>query len=222
MSTRPAAATPELAAYLRGTGAAEHPVLARIRQANAAHRMGKMAAAPEQAALIAWLARLIRAENCLEIGVFTGYSSTALALALPDSGRITACDINATYTAQARQAWLDAGVAHKITLHLQPALITLDELIAQGRSDRYDLALIDADKPPTPQYYERCLQLVRKGGIIAIDNLLLGGRILSENDADAPPSLAVLQAFNASLPGDPRVNAITLPVGDGLTLLIKQ
>ena len=97
-----------------------------------------------------------------------------------------------------------------------------DELLENGEAGSYDIAFIDADKPPTPQYYERCLQLVRKGGIIAIDNLLLGGRILSENDADAPPSLAVLQAFNASLPGDPRVNAITLPVGDGLTLLIKQ
>jgi len=222
MSTRPAAATPELAAYLRGTGAAEHPVLARIRQANAAHRMGKMAAAPEQAALIAWLARLIRAENCLEIGVFTGYSSTALALALPDSGRITACDINATYTAQARQAWLDAGVTHKITLHLQPALITLDELIAQGRSGRYDLAFIDADKPPTPQYYERCLQLVRPGGIIAIDNVLLHGRVLREPEADDPPAVAVMRAFNAALARDSRVLPLTLPLGDGLTLLIRQ
>ena len=113
-------------------------------------------------------------------------------------------------------------MAHKISLHLQPALFTLDELLENGEAGSYDIAFIDADKPPTPQYYERCLQLVRKGGIIAIDNLLLGGRILSENDADAPPSLTVLQTFNASLPGDPRVNAITLPVGDGLTLLIKQ
>ena len=218
MSTRATVFTPELLDYLRRIGEAEPPVLQRLRERTAGHRMGKMAVAPEQAAVLSWLVRLTEAEKYLEIGVFTGYSSTAVALALPDHGRITACDINASFTEHAQQAWREAGVAHKISLHLQPALLTLEN----GEAGSYDIAFIDADKPPTPQYYERCLQLVRKGGIIAIDNLLLGGRILSENDADAPPSLAVLQAFNASLPGDPRVNAITLPVGDGLTLLIKQ
>lgn len=222
MSTRATVFTPELLDYLRRIGEAEPPVLQCLRERTAGHRMGKMAVAPEQAAVLSWLVRLTGAEKYLEIGVFTGYSSTAVALALPDHGRITACDINASFTEHAQQAWREAGVAHKISLHLQPALFTLDELLENGETESYDIAFIDADKPPTPQYYERCLQLVRKGGIIAIDNLLLGGRILSENDADAPPSLAVLQAFNASLPGDPRVNAITLPVGDGLTLLIKQ
>ena len=220
MSTRATVFTPELLDYLHRIGEAEPPVLQRLRERTAGHRMGKMAVAPEQAAVLSWLIRLTGAEKYLEIGVFTGYSSTAVALALPDHGRITACDINASFTEHAQQAWREAGVAHKSCL--QPALFTLDELLENGEAGSYDIAFIDADKPPTPQYYERCLQLVRKGGIIAIDNLLLGGRILSENDADAPPSLAVLQAFNASLPGDPRVNAITLPVGDGLTLLIKQ
>ena len=217
MSTRATVFTPELLDYLRRIGEAEPPVLQRLRERTAGHRMGKMAVAPEQAAVLSWLVRLTGAEKYLEIGIFTAYSSTAVALALPDHGRI-----NASFTEHAQQAWREAGVAHKISLHLQPALFTLDELLENGEAENYDIAFIDADKPPTPQYYERCLQLVRKGGIIAIDNLLLGGRILSENDADAPPSLAVLQAFNASLPGDPRVNAITLPVGDGLTLLIKQ
>ena len=213
---------PGLQAYLNRIGEPEHPVLQALRGRTQNHRLGKMALAREQAALLTWLARLIRAERYLEVGGFTGYSSTAVALALPEHGRVTACDINASFTEHAQQAWREAGVAHKISLHLQPALFTLDELLENGEAGSYDIAFIDADKPPTPQYYERCLQLVRKGGIIAIDNLLLGGRILSENDADAPPSLAVFQAFNASLPDDPRVNAITLPVGDGLTLLIKQ
>ena len=222
MTTQTHNIDPALQDYLNSLGEKEHPVLTDLRSRTQSHRLGKMAIAREQAALLTWLARLLKAEKYLEIGVFTGYSSTAVALVLPEYGKITACDINVTFTDIARETWQAAQVAHKITLHLQPALLTLDDLISQGESGSYDLALIDADKPPTPQYYERCLQLVRKGGIIARDNRLLGGRILSENDADAPPSLSVLQAFNASLPGDPRVNAITLPVGDGLTLLIKQ
>ncbi|MDO5058649.1 MAG: class I SAM-dependent methyltransferase [Neisseria sp.] len=222
MSIQATAVTPDLISYLRTISEPEHPALAAVRARTAAHRMGKMAIAPEQAALLTWLARLMGAENYLEIGVFTGYSSTAMALALPEHGRITACDINVSFTEQARLAWQEAGVAHKITLHLQPALFTLDELIDEGKSGFYDLAFIDADKPPTPEYYERCLKLVRSGGIIAIDNVLLGGRVMQENSENAPPSLAVLQRFNASLPNDSRIIPITLPVGDGLTLLLKK
>lgn len=210
-----------LLAYLRRISAAEPPELAAVRTGSAAHRLGGMAAAPEQAALLAWLIRLIGAENCLEIGVFTGYSSTAIALALPAHGRLTCSDINVSFTNEARRHWQAAGVADKITLHLQPALITLDELIAAGEAETYDLAFIDADKAPTPHYYERCLKLVRRGGIIAIDNVLLGGRVLDEARPDSPPALGILQTFNAALPADPRVQAITLPVGDGLTLLRK-
>ncbi|MDO4878140.1 MAG: class I SAM-dependent methyltransferase [Neisseria sp.] len=211
-----------LADYLRQIGEPEHPVLSALRAQTARHRMGRMAASPQQAALLRWLVRLMGAENYLEIGVFTGYSSTAVALALPGHGRVTACDINASFTEYARRAWQEAGVAHKITLHLQPALLTLDELISQGRCGSYDLAFIDADKPPTPQYYERCLQLVREGGVIAIDNVLLHGRVLHGADRTSPPSLPILQAFNASLPDDKRVIPITLPLGDGLTLLLKR
>ncbi|WP_274584302.1 class I SAM-dependent methyltransferase [Neisseria leonii] len=222
MSITATAATPDLLAYLRRIGEPEHPALAAIRAANTGHRMGKMAVAPEQAALLTWLARLIRAENYLEIGVFTGYSSTAMALTLPPHGRITACDINAGFTELAQTAWQQAGVADKITLHLQPALFTLDELIAEGKSGSFDMAFIDADKPPTPHYYERCLQLVRPGGIIAIDNILLGGRVLHDAPPNAPQAWPVLQAFNAALPHDRRIIPITLPLGDGLTLLQKR
>ncbi|MDO1509010.1 MULTISPECIES: class I SAM-dependent methyltransferase [unclassified Neisseria] len=213
---------PQLLAYLHGIGEPEHPVLTRLRGRTASHRLGKMAIAPEQAALLTWLVKLIRAERYLEVGVFTGYSSTAMALTLPEHGKITACDINVTFTDIARETWQEAGIADKISLHLQPALLTLDDLIAAGESGSYDMALIDADKPPTPQYYERCLQLVRSGGIIAIDNVLLGGRVLEPAGEHSPPAHTVLREFNQNLPHDHRIVPITLPVGDGLTLLLKK
>ncbi|WP_225747460.1 O-methyltransferase [Eikenella sp. Marseille-P7795] len=213
---------PELAGYLKTINPPEAPVLQRLRQATEQHRMGKMHLATEQAQLLAFLVRLIGAKRCLEIGVYTGYSSTTVALALPEDGILTACDINITYTTLARQFWREAGVEHKIQLHLQPALITLDQLIAQGQSGSYDFALIDADKPPTAHYYERCLTLLHPGGLIAIDNLLLGGRVYQANSAPAPESIERIRAFNQSLQTDPRVAALTLPLGDGLTLLRKR
>lgn len=222
MATNTRNIAPELQNYLDNIGETEHPVLAKLRQTTAQHRLGKMAIARGQAALLAWLARLIKAENCLEIGVFTGYSSTALALALPEHGKITACDTSVTFTDIARKAWLDAGVSHKIDLILQPALITLNDLIRQGKENSYDMAFIDADKPPTPQYYERCMKLVKSGGIIAIDNVLLGGRVFGEAPNNPPPALDILQNFNRNLPHDPRIIPITLPMGDGLTLLLKK
>ena len=222
MTTQTHNIDPALQDYLNSIGEKEHPVLTALRSRTQSHRLGKMAIAREQAALLTWLARLLKAEKYLEIGVFTGYSSTAMALALPEDAELTCCDINVTFTDQARRHWQAAGVAHKITLHLQPALITMDELIAQGQGGSYDMALIDADKPPTPHYFERALQLVRPGGIIAIDNVLLGGRVMEEAGRDRPPSTAVLQDFNRRLPLDRRIVPITLPVGDGLTLLLKK
>lgn len=214
--------TPELRDYLSQISAPESPVLAQIRAQTAHHRLGKMAIANEQVALLTWLAQLIGVRHYLEVGVFTGYSSTAMALALPDDAQLTCCDINVTFTDAARAHWQAAGVAHKITLHLQPAIITMDELIAAGKSGTYDMALIDADKPPTPHYFERALQLVRSGGIIAIDNLLLGGRIVQAACKSNPPSYDVLREFNARLPHDERIEPLTLPLGDGLTLVRKK
>lgn len=220
MSIQATPFTPDLLAYLQQISEPEHPALAHIRQHTAQHRLGKMAIAPQQAALLTWLARLIGTENYLEIGVFTGYSSTAMALALPENAKLTCCDINVTFTQHAQQHWQNAGVAHKISLHLQPAIITLDQLIGEGKSETYDFAFIDADKPPTPHYYERCLKLVRRGGIIAIDNLLLGGRITQHSHPT--PSHAILRQFNADLAQDPRIITLTLPLGDGLTLIQKK
>lgn len=222
MSRTTWALDPELANYLLAIGQPEQAVLSRIRQNTQSHRMGKMSLAPEQAHLLTWLVQLIQAKHYLELGVFTGYSSTAVALALPEDGTVTACDINDTFTQDARTAWAEAGVSDKITLHLQPALFTLDELLEAGLQNHYDLAFIDADKPTTPAYFERCLQLVRPGGIIAIDNVLLNGRVLQETDPKSPPSISIMQTFNANLPLDSRIIPITVPVGDGLTLLLKK
>ncbi len=214
--------TPELLAYLGRIATPEPPVLAEIRAQSRPHRLGKMAAAPEQTAFLALLAQMAGVKNYLEIGTFTGITSTAVALALPDDARLSCCDISVTFTDIARRNWQHAGVAHKITLHLQPAVITLDEMLSNGRAGTFDLIFIDADKPPTPHYFERSLKLVRQGGIIAIDNLLLNGRILNQADAQSPASLKILQDFNAALPHDPRITTLTLPLGDGLTLAVKQ
>ncbi len=208
--------------YLGQIGAAEHPVLSQLRQRTASHRLAKMAIAPEQAQTLTWLAQLIGAKHYLEVGVFTGYSSTSMALSLPEDGQVTACDINVTFTDIAKETWQAANVAHKINLHLQPALITLKNLLAQNMHGHFDIAFIDADKEPTPEYFEACLPLVRTGGFIAIDNILLGGRVYADSPHNAPPSVAILKKFNANLPFDKRIVPITLPIGDGLTLLLKR
>jgi predicted O-methyltransferase YrrM len=208
--------------YLADINPPEPTVLTELRAETAYHRKANMSIAPEQAQLLKWLAQIIQARYYLEIGVYTGYSSTAMALALPQDGHITACDINVTYTNIARKYWEKAGISAKIDLHLQPALITLDTLIAQQKNNHYDLALIDADKAPTPHYFERCLQLVRSGGIIAIDNVLLHGRVLRPAQLYESESTSIMRQFNASLVQDHRINMLTLPLGDGLTLIQKK
>lgn len=208
--------------YLVKINPAEPPILTELRNETANHRKHNMSIAPEQAQLMIWLSQLIQARYYLEIGVYTGYSSTAMAMALPHDGHITACDINVTYTDIARKYWQKAGVSAKIDLYLQPALITLDHLIAQQKTGHYDLVLIDADKTPTPHYYERCLQLVRSGGIIAIDNVFLHGRVMQAEQARDSESIKILRQFNASLVHDSRIRMLTLPLGDGLTLIQKK
>ncbi|MCX8745175.1 class I SAM-dependent methyltransferase [Snodgrassella sp. B3882] len=208
--------------YLVKINPAEPPILTELRNETANHRKHNMSIAPEQAQLMIWLSQLIQARYYLEIGVYTGYSSTAMAMALPQDGHITACDINVTYTDIARKYWQKAGVSAKIDLYLQPALITLDHLIAQQKTGHYDLVLIDADKTPTPHYYERCLQLVRSGGIIAIDNVFLHGRVMQAEQARDSESIKILRQFNASLVHDSRIRMLTLPLGDGLTLIQKK
>lgn len=210
--------------YLMQLGDDEPEVLHELREETSKHRMAKMTLSFSQIQLLSWLLKLINAKHYLELGVFTGYSSTAAALALPPDGTVTACDINVGYTNIARSFWQKANVTDKITLHLQPALITLDELLAEGKESFFDFILIDADKPTTPDYYERCVKLLRIGGIIMIDNILLGGRVIPKPDEDTKilsANIAIMRQFNQQIKMDNRICPLALPMGDG-TILLKK
>jgi caffeoyl-CoA O-methyltransferase len=206
----------ELRAYVARVGIREHPVLTRLREENVRERGGSMQVAPEEGALLALLVRIIGARRILEVGTFTGYSSTAMALALPPDGRLVCCDVSREWTDVARRAWTDAGVADRIELRLAPATETLDSLLADGASGTFDLAFIDADKPQYDAYYERALRLVRPGGVIAIDNVLWSGRVADPSLQD--PSTNAIRTLNLKIAADERVEAVMTTVGDGLTL----
>ena len=171
----------------------------------------------DPAAFLAWLVRLTGARRTLEIGTFTGYSTLAVALALPDDGRITACDVSEEWTAIARRYFALAAVEHKIDLRLAPAVQTLDALLGAGERGRFDLAFVDADKPSYDTYYERCLELVRPGGVIIFDNALWSGAVARPGEMDA--STAALHALNQKARTDARVDPCLLTVGDGLLVV---
>lgn len=211
-----------LYAYLLAHSLREHPQQAALREATATHPRANMQIAPEQGALLALLVRLIGARRTIEVGVFTGYSALTVALALPDDGRVLACDVSEEYTAVARPYWERAGVAHRIELVLAPALQTLDARLAAGEAGAYDFAFIDADKENVDGYYERCLRLLRAGGLVAIDNVLWSGRVAAPADPQADPATVALQRLNAKLHADERIDLALLPVGDGLTLARKR
>jgi len=200
----------------------EHPELARLRADTASHPRANMQISPEQGALLQMLVRLTGARRTVEVGVFTGYSALAVALALPADGHILACDVSEEFTRIGRPHWERAGVAPKIELVLGPALVTLDARLAAGEGGRYDFAFIDADKANYDGYYERCLKLLRTGGLIACDNVLWSGRVAQPVDAAADPDTAALQALNSKLQRDERVDLALLPIGDGLTLARKR
>lgn len=208
--------SPELNDYIVEAHAPEHPVLRKLRQKTGKMPMGDMQIAAEQGHFLAFLVRLIGARRTLEIGTFTGYSALAVALALPEDGKVVACDVSAEWTAIARAHWEEAGVATKITLRLAPALDTLAALEKEGEPGRFDFAFIDAHKPEYDGYYEACLRLVRVGGLIALDNMLQGGRVADRGDRSA--SAVAIRSLNAKLAKDDRVDAVLLPLGDGLTL----
>jgi caffeoyl-CoA O-methyltransferase len=222
MSRRTLSLDDTLLAYVQEHTAREHPELARLREFTASHPRAGMQIAPEQGALLQLLVRLMGARRTIEIGVFTGYSALAVALALPAEGRILACDVSDEFTSIARPYWERAGVAGKIELVLEPALHTLDARLAAGQAGQYDFAFIDADKSNYDGYYERCLTLLRPGGLVAIDNTLWSGRVAQPLDASKDADTAALQRLNAKLPGDKRVDLALLPVGDGLTLARKR
>jgi predicted O-methyltransferase YrrM len=208
--------------YLLTHSLREHPEQAALRAATAPHPRASMQIAPEQGALLALLARLIGARRTIEVGVFTGYSALTVALALPADGRVLACEVSAEYAAIARPYWARAGVAHKIELVLAPALATLDARLSAGEAGAYDFAFIDADKENVDGYYERCLRLVRAGGLIAIDNVLWSGRVAAPADAQTDPATVALQQLNRKLHADARIDLALVPVGDGLTLARRR
>lgn len=220
MSNQTINVTDEIYRYILDVSLREPPILAELRRRTADHPRMTMQISPEQGQFMALLVRLSGARRCLEIGVFTGYSSLAVALALPDDGRVVACDVSEEYTRMARGFWSRAGVEDKIQLHLAPALETLDDLLAQGQAGAFDFAFIDADKGNYLAYYERSLELLRPGGLIAVDNTLWSGRLVAPAAGDAD-SIA-LDAFNRQLHGDERVDLSLVPIGDGLTLVRKR
>ena len=219
MANRNTALDDELRAYLVAHSARETPAQAGIREATRSHPAAGMQIGPEQAQFLGLLVKLIGARRTIEIGVFTGYSALAVALALPEDGKLLACDISDEYTRVGRPFWAQAGVAGKIDLQLGPATATLDARIAADEAGQYDFAFIDADKSGYDAYYERCLVLLRPGGLIAIDNVLWGGSVARPaKDADT----TALQALNAKIHADDRVDMAMLPIGDGVTLARKR
>jgi caffeoyl-CoA O-methyltransferase len=218
MSSKGLTMTPELLAYVRRVGVREPEILARLRTETQRMPNAQMQISPEQGAFMALLVRLMGARRTLEIGTFTGYSSLCVALALPDDGRITCCDVSREWTDVARRYWTDAGVADKISLRLGPATETLHALLAEGEAGAYDFAFIDANKADYPAYYEAALKLVRRGGLIAIDNVLRSGHVLDPDDDDT----RVIAALNEKIATDERVDLAMTPIADGLTLVLVR
>lgn len=220
MTRRTLLLTDELYDYLLSVSLREPEVLRRLREETAAHPKAQMQISPEQGQFMAFLIRLIDARRTLELGVFTGYSALSAALALPPDGEVVACEIDEEYAAVARGWWEEAGVDLKIDLRLGPALETLDALLAGGEDDAFDFAFVDADKNGYLDYYERCLRLVRPGGLILFDNTLWGGAVADPDAADE--AAESLRAFNVHLHLDERIDLSLLPLSDGLTLARRR
>lgn len=238
MSGKHLALTDSIEGYLDAVAGREAPVLARLREETASHPAAMMQITPLQGQFMQTLLQAIGARQVLEIGVFTGYSSLAMALALPADGRIVALDVSEEYTAMARRYWDEAGVADKVELRLAPALDSLDALLADGMAGRFDAAFIDADKENYLSYWEKSLELVREGGLIMVDNTLYSGLVTPEWDDTALAerwsgrddrfraishlNVRSIRAFNEAIGQDSRVSLSMLPIGDGLTLAVKR
>jgi caffeoyl-CoA O-methyltransferase len=209
----------EVANYVRGVTAQETDALRRLREETAVLPEAEMQISPDQGQFFRVLLKSIHAQQALEIGVFTGYSSLITATSLPADGQLVACDISEEFTSTARRYWKEAGVAHKIDLRLGPAIQTLEELLAEGHAGTFDFAFIDAAKPEYDAYYELVLRLVRTGGLIALDNMLWRGRVLDRTNNE--PGIRSIRELNEKIHSDTRVIAALLPVFDGLTLAYK-
>ncbi|MFZ5868765.1 MAG: class I SAM-dependent methyltransferase [Thermodesulfobacteriota bacterium] len=220
MSNKTISVTDDIYRYILSTSLREPDVLRRLREETKRDPYHGMQISPEQGQFMALLIRLIGAKRAIEIGVYTGYSSLWTALALPSNGKLIACDMSKQWTDVARRYWKEAGVDEKIDLRLGPALDTLDRLLAEGRAGSFDFAFIDADKENYDAYYERCLKLMRPGGLIAIDNTLWDGRVTAPDPRD-DETLAI-DALNSKLRKDSRIDLSLVPIGDGLTLVWKR
>lgn len=220
MSTQTLPLTDEIYAYLLARGVRESAALAALREETAALPMSVMQISPEQGQFMAMLVRLTGARRCLEVGTFTGYSALACAEALPDGGRLIALDISEEWTAIARRHWAAAGVADRIELRLGPAAASLQRLLDEGGAGSFDFLFIDADKPGYSRYYELGLELLRPGGLVAVDNVLWSGAVAAPGPGDEDTE--ALRRFNDALAVDQRVDLVMVPVGDGLSLARKR
>lgn len=217
---RPTPLTDMLYEYSLTVGLREPDVFRELREETGKLADGEMQIAPEQGPLLAMLVKLLGAKHCLEIGTFTGYSALWVASVLPSDGKLVCCDVSEEFTGLARKYWAKAGLASKIDLRLAPALETLTQLRSEGKRNFFDYAFIDADKANYDAYYEACLQLVRPGGLIAIDNTLWDGKIADASVND--PDTVAIRNLNAKIHGDDRVTLCFLPFADGLTLAMKR
>lgn len=220
MSNQTINLTDRLYRYMLSVSLREPALLKSLRETTYRLSSHGMQISPEQGQLMAFLIELIAAKKTLEIGVYTGYSALVVALALPETGKMIACDINKETTSIAQDFWQRAGVAHKIDLKLAPALEILENLIKQNHSNSFDFVFIDADKRNYLNYYEHSLTLLRPGGIILVDNVLWGGKVAEESTYDE--QTLSIRAFNQAIHQDKRVSLCLLPIGDGLTLLRKR
>ncbi|MEE8352151.1 MAG: class I SAM-dependent methyltransferase [Rhodospirillales bacterium] len=220
MSSRPTTLTDPLYDYLLSVSLRETDVLSRLRQETAAMPQHNMQISPDQGQFMGLLVELLGAEKCLEVGTFTGYSALAVAMRLPENGRLLACDISEEFTDHAKPYWREAGVDGKIDLRIGPALDTLDALIEAGEKATFDFAFIDADKVNYLNYFQRALDLIRTGGLIAIDNVLWSGAVIDQARTDEDSE--AIRTFNKALATDSRVSISMLPIGDGLTLARKR
>jgi predicted O-methyltransferase YrrM len=209
----------ELQNYILDHSLREDPLLVRLREETAELPQRNMQIAPEQGQFMAMLARLIGAKRYIEVGTFTGYSALAVTMAMPEDGKTIACDISREWTDIARRYWQEAGVDERIMLELRPALKTLDELIVSGLEDTFDLAFIDADKTGYIDYFERCHDLLRPGGLVMIDNTLWDGKVVDSGDRDEDTE--AIRAFNEYLRDREEIEISMVPIGDGLTLVRK-
>lgn len=220
MSNRTINLDHDLYRYLLDVAVREDDVLRRLREETAGLEMARMQISPEQGQFMRLLVKIIGAQRTLEVGVFTGYSTLCVAMALPPHGKITACDVSEEWTGIARRYWVEAGVDTKIDLRLAPALETLAALEASNQRETYDFAFIDADKPNYSAYFEHCLALVRPGGLIGVDNTLWSGRVI--DSADQSADTIAIRELNESLIADPRIDLCLLTIGDGLSLAMKR